>query len=365
MLPRNPYYPEVSGDLRELLRAESLELFGVADTARAVSKDARLPSPEVAEAEYSRWIAERYHGTMDYLDRHAPVKYDPGRMLSGCRSVVVVGMNYYQARTSPGADAGTGRVARYAWGRDYHNALGKRLRRVVRKLRSLYPSDSFRSFVDASPLSERFFAERAAIGFTAKNTLTVTGAYGSWFLLGEILSTVEFPPTPAASSVHGACPSGCFRCGDICPTDALFDAHRIDARRCISYLTIEHKGSIPEELRPLMGDWIFGCDLCQETCPLNLNAGETRIGDFTAHRAGESISLREILDMKDETAYRARFTGTPLLRPGRVSMIRNALIAAANTSAVGLLPRIRALCRDRDPVIREHAMWTASQFPNV
>jgi epoxyqueuosine reductase len=367
MMPRESHYPEITGPLSDLLRSESLELFGIAGAV-----DAADDSVE-AQSEYNQWISAGHHGEMEYLSRHAGMKYQPGRVLTGCRSVIVVGMNYYQAAAGDhaatdhaagdhAAPAPAGRVARYAWGRDYHNALGKRLKRVVQTLRAGNPGHQFRSFVDASPLSERFFASRAGIGFTAKNTLTISGAYGSWFFLGEILSTLEYPQTPSPEGAHGGCPRGCFRCGKACPTGALYAADRIDARRCISYLTIEYRGSIPVELRPLMGDWIFGCDLCQEVCPLNLHVRVTEATDFLAHRAGGRIRLDEILAIDTDENYRARFSGTPLLRPGRPAMIRNAAIAAANTQAVQLLPRLRTLANDNNGVIREHARWAIDRM---
>lgn len=352
MASRDANYTESTRELSELLRSESLALFGVAEAEQESVR---------AETEYRGWITAGHNGSMECLNRHAEMKYHPARVLPGCRSVIVVAMNYFQpsgsAAPGVGAESDSGRIARYAWGRDYHNALGKRLKRVVRELRLRQPGETFRSFVDSSPLSERFFAERAGIGFTAKNTLTVSSTYGSWFFLGEILSTVEYPPTSAQEGLHDRCPRDCFRCGDVCPTGALFAPHKIDATRCISYLTIEHRGSIPEELRPLMGDWIFGCDLCQEVCPLNARARTTEMSDFSGHRAGERIKLGEILSIEDEGGYRARFAGTPLLRPGRAAMIRNAAIAAANTGSIDLLPKLRELARDDNVVIREHARW--------
>ncbi|MEE8441843.1 MAG: tRNA epoxyqueuosine(34) reductase QueG [Spirochaetia bacterium] len=350
MILRDAHCPAVTRELSDLLQRESLELIGVAGPEQETAH---------AEAEYGEWVTAGHNGSMEYLSRHAGLKYHPARVLPGCRSVIVVGMNYYQPMGPAAKAAPTGRVARYAWGRDYHNALGKRLKRVVRRLRERHSREDFRSFVDSSPLSERFFAERAGIGFTAKNTLTISSCYGSWFFLGEIVTTIEYPPTPAPPGVHSGCPHGCFQCGNACPTGALFAPHRINATRCISYLTIEHRGSIPEEIRLLMGDWIFGCDLCQETCPLNNRARTTELTDFRAHRAGERIELSEILAIRDDEAYRARFAGTPLLRPGRAAMIRNATIAAANTGSIDLLPRLRMLAHDGNTVIREHAGWAA------
>ncbi len=356
MIPREAYFPGIDPSLTELLHAEGLRLFGVA------ALDAPLRrSAQTAGREYAEWIALGLHGEMAYLERHADLAYRPDEVQPGCRTVLVVGCNYYQTPQQNEA-AATGRVARYAWGRDYHNALGKRLRRVVRRLRETHPGERFRSFVDASPLSERFFAEHAGIGYTGRHTLTISSAYGSWFFLGEILTTVALPSTAVGEPVHGGCPANCFRCGEVCPTGALTGHHRIDARRCISYLTIEHRGSISEELRPLMGDWIFGCDLCQEVCPLNVRSRETDLEDFRVHRAGERIPLAQLLDIADEQAYRRRFSGTPLLRPGRDAMVRNACIAAGNTGAVELAPRLRRLADDPNPLVREHASWALDRL---
>ncbi len=348
MIPSHAHFPQVDAELSELLRAHDLELFGVAPVGADHTRE---------QAEYREWIAGGNHGEMDYLARHESMKYEPRSILTSCRSVIMVGANYYQPVPAETGSSPEGRVARYAWGRDYHNALGKRLKRVVRELRTRYPDEQFRSFVDASPLSERFFAERAGLGYTARNTLTISSAYGSWFFLGEILSTRPYGSTPVSEPVHGGCPSSCFRCGDVCPTGALYDHHRIDARRCISYLTIEHRGSIAEELRPLMGSWVFGCDLCQEVCPLNVRAQTTKIGDFTAHRAGPELQLDRLLAFEDQESYRQAFSGTPLLRPGRDAMVRNACIAAANTGRKELLRRLKELCNDHSDIVREHAQW--------
>lgn len=359
-----PYHPSPSRELVELLGAESLTLVGVADTK---------PDDE-AEAEYGRWIADGRHGAMTYLARQAAMKYRPEAILPGCRSVVMVAMNYYQPEPPIPEATGVGRVARYAWGRDYHNALGKRLKRVTRTLRDRHPGNQFRALVDASPLAERTFSERAGLSFTGKNTLAISAAYGSWFFLGEILTTVAYPPTTAPPAVQGGCPRGCFRCGSACPTGALEAPHRIDARRCISYLTIEYRGVIDPELRPLMGDWIFGCDRCQEVCPLNVRARVTDIDDFRSLRAGSRRRLKELLTMQNDEAFRRTFSGTPLLRTGRSAMIRNAAIAAANTGATHLIPRLRTLSTSKDAIIAIHARWAldtlsspppGGQSPNV
>jgi epoxyqueuosine reductase len=294
---------------------------------------------------------------MGYLERHAAQKYRPENLLPGCRSILFAALNYYQRPAEMSPEPPSGRIARYAWGRDYHRIFGKRLRRIVRELRSTFPDEDFRHGSDATPLAERSYAEEAGVGYVGRNTLLISGQYGSWFLLGEILSTRYFPQTGPPEGKHGACPRGCNRCIDVCPTKALEAPYRINASRCISYLTIELKGSIPEELRPLMGDWLFGCDLCQEVCPLNVRSQVTRDPDFTSRRAGSSADLASILDIADEDEFRKRFAGTPLMRAKREGLLRNACVVAGNTRAESLLPRLRRLRKESSAILREHAEW--------
>jgi epoxyqueuosine reductase len=347
---RSNYYPETPEELRELFEAEGLTLMGVADAV----------VHEAGEAEYREWIHRNYHGSMEYMERHAAAKFRPGELLSGCRSILVVGLNYYQH--APEAPSSAGRIARYAWGRDYHKLLGKRLRRISRRLEERYPSERFRNFTDATPLAERYYAERAGIGFQGRNTLLISSQYGSWFLIGEVLSTRHFPPSDPAEGRHGACPASCRKCIEVCPTGALYEPHRIDASLCISYLTIEHKGSIPEELRPLMDNWLFGCDLCQEVCPLNARRQVTGEEEFLRVRAGATGELKEILTIENDQEFTARFAGSPLMRAGRVGLIRNACVVAANNGEKSLLPRLRQLAGDSEAIIREHADWALRQL---
>lgn len=347
---RSNYYPEVPEELRELFETEGLSLMGVADAV----------VNEAGEAEYREWIHRNYHGSMEYMERHAAAKFRPEELLSGCASILVVGLNYYQ--DPPETPRSDGRIARYAWGRDYHKVLGKRLRRIRRRLEERYPGERFRNFTDATPLAERFYAERAGIGFQGRNTLLISSQYGSWFLIGEILSTRAFPPSGTPDGRHGACPASCRKCLEVCPTGALYAPHRIDASLCISYLTIEHKGSIPEELRPRIGNWLFGCDLCQEVCPLNVRRQITSEEDFLQIRAGATRELKEILAIESDEEFTSRFAGSPLMRAGRISLIRNASIVAANNGETSLLPRLRELADDPDPIISEHAGWAVRQL---
>ena len=343
-------YPTVPDSLRSLFTAEGLTLLGVAEAVHN----------EQGEAEYRQWLDRHYHGSMSYLERHEAGKFRPEALLPGCQSILVVGLNYYQR--APESAPSTGRIARYAWGRDYHKVLGKRLRRIRKSLEAAYPGAGFRNFTDATPLAERFYAEKAGIGFQGRNTLLISRQYGSWFIIGEILSSRPFPASTPPEGMHGHCPKSCRKCIDVCPTGALYAPHRIDASLCISYLTIEHKGSIPPELRPKIGNWLFGCDLCQEVCPLNVRQQVTAEEDFLQIRAGATAELREILSIKDDEEFTARFAGSPLMRAGRVGLIRNAAIVAANNRARELLPLLRELSRSEDSVISEHAQWAVEQL---
>ncbi len=359
MIPSRAWQPQIPEELSSYFRAEGLNVVGIAPAVHAPTR----------ETEYQEWIENGRNGSMSYLADHAGMKFRPEEILPGCRSIIMVALNYYQEASWKRADNDAlpesddtvrGRIARYAWGRDYHKVIGKRLRRIARKLETAYPGESFRSFTDAVPLAERYYAERAGVGFTAKNTLTISSEFGSWFLMGEILSTREFPPSEDPAGRHGACPTNCTRCIDVCPTGALESPYRIDASKCISYLTIEHKGSIPEELRPKMGTWLFGCDLCQEVCPLNVRAQQTSVEDFVVMRAGESQDLQEILEIETDDEFRERFAGSPVMRAKRTGLLRNAAIVAANTGAGSLLPLLRRRAEDADAIIAEHAQWAVA-----
>ncbi len=357
MIARDPWFPPVDAELSELFAAHDLALVGVAD-----AKMAAAPALELQE-----WLSRRMHGTMTWMERHEPMKYDPEQILPRCQSILFAALNYYQKALPPVGGAATGRVARYAWGRDYHKELGNRLRRIARILRERYPQEAFQPGTDATPLSERYYGEQAGVGFTGRHTLLISGQYGSWFLLGEILSTRKWSATPLSEPLHGACPRGCRKCIDVCPTGALLGPHKIDARRCISYLTIEHDGAIPEELRPAMGEWLFGCDLCQEVCPLNIRAKVTDVAAFTTPIAGDRVLLQEILLMREREEFVQRFAGSPLMRPGLNGLQRNACVVAGNTGDPELLPYLYDLLEDQrvSEMIKEHARWAVSCISSI
>jgi epoxyqueuosine reductase len=282
-------------------------------------------APSAAGDALDRWLAAGYHGEMGYLARQAPVRREPATAWPEARSAVVVLHNYYQRAATPAP--GRGRVARYALGDDYHVVLKERLARLGARLAAAAGGGRFRSYVDAGPLPERELARRAGLGWIAKNTMLIHPRLGSFTFVGVLLTDLLVAPdAPFEADRCGSCR----RCLDACPT-AAFPAPRVlDATRCISYLTIEARNPAPEALRPLMGDWLFGCDVCQEVCPWNVRfATETAEPRYGARPAADWPTLREIVAMS-EREFDAAFGATAMERPGRAGLARNASVALAN-----------------------------------
>lgn len=248
-----------------------------------------------------------------------------------------------------------GKVARYAWGKDYHKVLGKRLDALVRYLEMLAPGERFKTYVDTGPLLERAIAQRAGIGFFGKNTNILTRRLGSWVFLANVLTTLDLAPDAPDMRSCG----DCRLCINACPTHALDTPYALDARRCISYLTIELQESVPEALRGKLSDWIFGCDICQEVCPHNRKVEETAIQEFQPTRGvGPTLSLEDILSIRDDAAFEKRFAGTPLLRARRRGLLRSACLLAAEERDPRFTPYLERLVSiDPDPIIREHAAY--------
>lgn len=270
-------------------------------------------------AAFRRWIDAGHAGSMGYLERRLEERLDPSRVLPGAQSVVCVALNYYQGEI---ADRSWEPVARYAWGRDYHDVIAPRLARLVAHLDDASGARS-RAYVDTGPVLERDLAARAGMGWIGKNTMLLHPALGSWFFIGVILTTAALEHDAPLPDRCGSCRA----CLDVCPTDAFVAPYVLDARRCISYLTIEHRGAIDHQLHDRIGRWEFGCDLCQSVCPWNRKAPVTQEPAFmpaTAYPGAQSV-----LTM-DDGEFREEFSGTALLRPKAEGMRRNAAIALAN-----------------------------------
>jgi epoxyqueuosine reductase len=307
---------------------------------------------------YEEWLSQGNHGTMDFLKQHAKAKYHPEEILPGVQSIIFFALPYLQNKPYDH----DGKIARYAWGRDYHKTFKKRLLHIVHQLHEDHPGGVFKRFADATPLDERFYLEQSGGAYFARNHMAIHAKYGSWFLIGEILSTVHFPPSRKEERSHGACPLSCRLCSKHCPTGALRPDGSMDASRCISYLTIEHKQGIDPELRPKVGDWVFGCDICQSVCPLNVQSLPTEDEDMLGWRAGNSVDLAEILDMQEREEFVERFQGSPLMRAGLEMLQRNAMIVAANTNNRELIPKIQKFLNSHSPILKEQAEWTLGYF---
>jgi len=251
--------------------------------------------------------------------------------------------------TTAGNDVFEGRVARYTRGPHYHKVIRKRLESFVRYLEALAPGTECRTFVDTGPILERAVAQRAGLGFIGKNTMLITKGLGSWVFLASVITTLDLP---ADSPDERSC-GECRICIDACPTQAITEPYRLDARLCIAYLTIEQDGPIPENLREKTGPWTFGCDICQEVCPHNTRNTPANL----------EMGLAQVLSMQTDEEFRDYFGGTALTRAGRVGLIRNACVAAANLGREDLLPQLNALAAE-DPsfLVREHAQWAIERL---
>ena len=281
---------------------------------------------------------------------------DPETLLPGARSIISLGWNYYPAEDPP-KSAGQGLIARYARGRDYHRVMKRRMRRIVLDLTERL-GDQFaaRWHVDDGPMLDRAAAARAGLGWFGKNGNILSPSYGSWLLLGQIITDLPLAADPPLAKTCGQCA----RCIPACPTDAIVAPYVVDNRRCISYLTIEHKGAIPTELRASTGNLVFGCDICQEVCPVNRKAKSTRDPNFG--RADLSaVDLIELLEMTDEQ-FRQRFAATPVMRAKRVGMQRNACVALGNSGDPSAVPALVRALQSSPPLVRRHAAWALGQI---
>jgi epoxyqueuosine reductase len=284
---------------------------------------------EAESADLAEWIAQGRHASMDWMERTAMKRGDPERVLPECRSVVVVALDYLAEEKTESPQRPSGRVSRYAQGRDYHRVLEKKLRKLARFIDQVtQPPQPSRPFCDHGPVMERQWAERAGIGFRGKNTLLIRPDAGSWFFLGGVLTQAELRPAEPADPIREGC-GNCRACLDACPTGALDAPWQIDARRCISYLTIEHDGPIDPALWDSMAGWVFGCDICQEVCPYNRKRARPVETDPLAPRTVPAQwSLVDMLRLTDADIA-AMEGSTPLRRAGRDRLVRNAAIAAA------------------------------------
>ncbi|HXP46100.1 MAG TPA: tRNA epoxyqueuosine(34) reductase QueG [Terriglobales bacterium] len=344
------------GQIEALVKQSAMkagfDLAGIAPARLGDSRELRF---------FSDWISAGRAGEMAYLesrDHHGRLKRAAlEHVAPWARSVIVCALNYNTAhpRSTERHDSQRGWISRYAWGDgDYHEVVMERLRRVEARLREEGddPALQTRCYVDTGPVVERVFAAYAGIGWIGKNTCLINQRVGSWLFLGVILTSLELAPDLPAADRCGSCT----RCLDACPTQAFVAPHELDATRCISYLTIEKRGAVPEDLRSGMGNHIFGCDICQDVCPWNGKAPASSAPEFQPHSERFHPALAWLANLSDED-FRNAFRGSPIRRAKRSGLRRNAVVAMGNSGERGFVPLLEQLVHDRDPILAEHAEW--------
>ncbi len=330
--------------------------------AAALGFDAvRVTSPDAARAAGERlgeFLAAGRHGDMEWMATHAERRRSPQSLWPDVRSIVMLGMSY-APETNPLEALDhpmRGAISVYAQGKDYHDILKGKLKQLASRLAGESGSE-VKVFVDTAPVMEKPLAAAAGLGWQGKNTMLVSREHGSWLFLGAIFTTADLPLDAPEEDHCGSCR----RCLDVCPTAAFPAPYQLDARRCLAYLSIEHKGHIPAEFRRPMGNRVFGCDDCLAVCPWNKFAAAAREARFHARAETDNPPLAELLQL-DDAKFRARFAGTPVKRTGRDRFVRNVLIAAGNSGDASLLPHIEALLGDASPLVRAMSVWAMRQL---
>lgn len=328
-------------------RAEGFDQAGVASLA-----------PSRDEEPYRRWLSRGEHAGMSWLARRVEERVDPARLLAGARSVLCVALRYHPlaGEEEPVGDLWP-RVARYARGDDYHDVMKASLLRLARRIEEAFPDTRTRPYVDTGPLLERELAARAGLGAVGKHTNLLHPEHGSWFLLGELLLTLDLPPATPLADLCGSCS----RCLEACPTGALPEPYRLDATRCISYWTIEQRGAIPAAVRPLLHDWVFGCDLCQEACPWNAAPAAADHPELRLPAERRELDLAGLLAL-DRARYVELFRGSPLKRAKLSGLRRNAAVAMANRGERRYVPALIAALDDPDTDLRRHVAWALGRL---
>ena len=333
---------EITQSLKEQAERCGFQLFGTCPAVNPTGFPALVD-----------WIDAGYAGEMHYFEDRQKAYSDPNHVLQGVTGIVMLGMNYQTEPHAPIAP-GQARIARYAWGSgDYHDLIHERLKELKQFALGLVPGGLIRGVVDTAPLLEREFGQLAGIGWSAKNTMLINKTHGSWFLLAALL--VNFPldyQQPFQANHCGTCTA----CLDACPTDAFVEPHSLDATRCISYLTIEHRSPIPTDLRGDMGDWLFGCDVCQDVCPWNTKGSLSQEALFQPQSDANPIDARELFYLDDEQ-FKLRFRKTPMWRAKRRGLVRNAAIVLGNNPNIENLTALLMGLQDNEALIRGASAW--------
>ena len=343
-----PDTAELSTRIKEEAQRLGFALVGISPVQLAPHEDS-----------FARWLRDGLGGELDYMKRTEALRRDPRKLVPWAASVISVGMNYFTS--FPRADSTArpkGWISRYAWGDDYHDVMLRKLERLLDGIKKLHPAPvQGRAFVDSGPVLERDWAGVAGLGWIGKNTHLISPQKGSWFFLGELFLDL---PLVYDRPTRDRC-GRCDLCLKACPTGAFVGPYVLDARRCISYLTIELKGWMPRHLRPLIGNHIFGCDICQEVCPFNVKAAPTA---ETAYQPRTGLYAPELIPLLalDRDAFRRRFKGSPILRAKRRGFLRNVAVALGNSKSVEAIPALIQALDDEEALVRGHVAWALGQI---
>jgi epoxyqueuosine reductase len=346
----NAHIPALAEDIRHWGKALGFDAVGFADIDLARAESGLLA-----------WLDAGFQGGMDYMSRHGLARARPAELVPGTVSVITARMNYLppEARDAWSVldDGSKAYVSRYALGRDYHKVLRGRLQQLADRIAAVAGPFGHRVFTDSAPVMEVELARKSGLGWRGKHTLLLDRAAGSWFFLGEIYVDLALPPDPPVSEHCGSCT----RCIDVCPTQAIVAPYRLDARRCISYLTIEHPGSIPEEFRPLLGNRVYGCDDCQLACPWNKYAQPAGLPDFAVRHGLDDASLVELFRWTADE-FDTRMEGSAIRRIGHERWLRNLAVGLGNApSSVGVIAALEARRNDASELVRDHGAWALAR----
>ena len=339
----------LKGQVKDIARELGFDLVGVASAQSFADHEAIT-------------LDRMDKGLMDglpwYTESRVRRGCNPQELLAGARSIITVGISYYVPEEDGQGSADLdGKVARYSWGDDYHKVMKERLRALVEALSgSLGRPVRARWYVDDGPMLDRAVAQRGGIGWFGKNTNILTSSHGSWVFLGQVITDLDMEPDPPLKKTCGSC----VKCIDACPTGAIVAPYVIDNARCISYLTIENRGAIPRHLRPLMHDWVFGCDICQDVCPVNVKAAYSREQAFKVRRFA-TLDLLKLLEMTEED-FRERFHNSPVKRAKRVGLQRNSCVALGNLGDPAAVTALMTALRGGEPLVRGHAAWALGRL---
>ncbi len=340
-----------TSELSWLIREEALRLgFFKAGIAPAQP----LPDPD----RFASWLNKGFHGEMGYLERQLPKRMNPNRVLPDARSILITAMNYHTGDLLSDAPL-KGQISRYAWGSDYHSVIRSRLDQLLTFIRSHDPSVKGLSYVDTGPVMEKVWGAQTTLGWMGKHTNLITRDRGSWFFIGIILLNVDLEYDAPERDYCG----NCRRCISACPTGAIIAPYVLDARLCISYLTIELRGPIPIQLRPLIGDRIFGCDDCQEVCPWNRFAVKTSEDYFHPRKGNLMPDLLSLVRITPGE-FKLRFENSPVLRATRDGLVRNVTVALGNSGKAEAIPALKQALQDSSPLVRTHAEWALQNLSN-